>query len=115
MAADHAGIRAVVGATADAGTAYYELRLESVPAGVTRSRSQGVCDFTQRRAAGYTVTEVPEDVPGVFQITDGGVVYSQLGGPGRPATSGTCWTRAAGARQACCRCSAGSTERWTRG
>jgi hypothetical protein len=82
VGANDAGIRAAVGATVDAGTAYYELLLESEPAGVTRSRSQGVCDFAHRRAAEHTVTEVPEDVPDVFQITDGGVVYSQDSEPG---------------------------------
>jgi len=72
-----AAVRAAVGATVEAGTAYFEMQLESEPAGVVRSRSQGVCDFTHRRAASHTVTDVPPDVPDVFQITDGGVVYSQ--------------------------------------
>ena len=82
MGASDARIQAAVGATVDAGTAYFEMQLESERAAVTRSRSQGVCDFTHRRAAAYTVTEVPEDVPDVFQITDGGVVYSQDCEPG---------------------------------
>jgi hypothetical protein len=75
--ADDARIRAAVAATVDAGTAYFKMRIESEPAGVMRSRSNGVCDFTHLRAAGHTVTDVPADVPDVFQITDGGVVYSQ--------------------------------------
>jgi hypothetical protein len=73
-------MRAAVEATVDAGTASYELLHESEPAGILRSRSQGVCDFTHRRAADHTVTEVPEGVPDHFQITDGGVVYDQEAG-----------------------------------
>ena len=80
MGANDAGIRAAVDATVDAGTVYFEMRLESEPAGVARFRSQGVCDFTRRRAASRTVTDVPADVPDVFQITDGGIVYSQESG-----------------------------------
>lgn len=77
MGMDDAGIRAAVGATVNAGTTYFEMRLESEPAGMMRSRSHGICDFTHRRAIAHTVTELPQDVPDVFQITDGGVVYSQ--------------------------------------
>jgi hypothetical protein len=77
VGANDAGIRAAVDATVDAGTVYFEMRLESEPAGVARFRSQGVCDFARRRAASRTVTDVPADVPDVFQIADGGVVYSQ--------------------------------------
>lgn len=77
VGANDAGIRAAVDATVDAGTVYFEMQLESEPAGVVRSRSQGVCDFTHRREAGNTVTELPADAPDVFQIVDGGIVYSQ--------------------------------------
>jgi hypothetical protein len=73
-------MRAAVEATVDAGTAFYELLLETEPAGIARMRSQGVCDFTNRRAADHTVTEVPEGVPDHFQITDGGVVYGHEAG-----------------------------------
>jgi hypothetical protein len=59
---------------------YFEMRLESEPAWVARFRSQGVCDFTRRRAASRTVTDVPAEVPDVFQIADGGIVYSQEAG-----------------------------------
>jgi hypothetical protein len=82
VGASDARIHAAVGATVDAGTAHFETLLESEPAAVTRSRSQGVCDFTHRRETSYIVTEVPEHVPDVFQITDGGVVYSQDRVPG---------------------------------
>lgn len=81
MGASDAAIRAAVGATVDAGTAYFEVQLETEPE-VTRSRSHGVCDFTHRRASDYTVTDVPENVPDVLHITHGGVVYSQDVGPG---------------------------------
>lgn len=77
MGASEAGIRAAVGATVDAGTAYFEMTLESEPAGVARLRTQGVCDFAHQREAAHTVTHVPEGVPDIFQITDGGLVYSQ--------------------------------------
>jgi hypothetical protein len=77
---DDAGLAGAVDATVAAGTAYYELLLESEPAGIVRTRSQGVCDFARRRAATHTVTEVPEGVPDQFQITDGGVVHSTESG-----------------------------------
>jgi hypothetical protein len=77
---DASGMRAAVEATVDAGTAVYELLLESEPEGIVRSHSQGVCDFTHRRAADHTVTEVPVGVPDNFQITDGGVVHSREAG-----------------------------------
>ncbi|QYN34541.1 hypothetical protein K1T35_40130 [Pseudonocardia sp. DSM 110487] len=77
MEADDAKIRAAVGVTVDAGTVHFEMRMESEPAGMMRERSQGVCDFAHRREACHTVTELPADVPDVFQITDGGIVYSR--------------------------------------
>jgi hypothetical protein len=77
MGANEAGIRAAVDATVDAGTVHFEIQMESEAAGMMRERSHGVCDFAHRRAACHTVTELPADVDGVFQITDGGIVYSQ--------------------------------------
>jgi hypothetical protein len=77
VGADDARIRAAVEATVDAGTVRFEMELETEPADVNRSRSHGVCDFTQRRAECRTVTDVPANVPDTFQITDGGVVYTQ--------------------------------------
>jgi hypothetical protein len=56
------------------------MEMESEPAGVVRSRSQGVCDFTRRCEASHTVTDVPADVPDTFQIVDGGVVHTQEDG-----------------------------------
>jgi hypothetical protein len=77
---DDAGMRAAVEATVDAGTAYYEMLMESVPAGVMRDRIQGVCDFARRREASHTVTDVPADISDTFHIIDGGVVYTQEDG-----------------------------------
>jgi hypothetical protein len=73
-------MRAAVEATIEAGTAYYEMQMESEPAGVVRSRSQGVCDFTRRCEASHTVTDVPADVPDAFQIVAGGVIYTHEDG-----------------------------------
>jgi hypothetical protein len=77
VGADEAGIRAAVDATVDAGTVYFEMQIESESAGMIRVRCHGVCDFTHRREAAHTVTELPADVPDVFQIIDGGIVYTQ--------------------------------------
>jgi hypothetical protein len=77
MGANEAGIRAAVDATVDAGTVHFEIQMESEAAGMMRERSHGVCDFINRRAAVHTVTELPADVPDTFQITDGGIVYTQ--------------------------------------
>ncbi|WP_142049795.1 hypothetical protein [Pseudonocardia kunmingensis] len=79
---DDAGLIAAVEATVDAGTAYFEMELVSEPPGFARFRSHGVCDFAHRRAASRTVTDLPADVPEIFQIADGGVVYSQEPGDG---------------------------------
>ena len=73
-------MRAAVEATIAAGTAYYEMQMESEPAGVLRDRSQGVCDFTRRCEASHTVTDVPADVPDTFQIVAGGVIYTHEDG-----------------------------------
>jgi hypothetical protein len=73
-------MRAAVEATIEAGTAYYEMQMESDPAGVVRSRSQGICDFTRRCEASHTVTDVPADVPDTFQIVDGGVIHTHEDG-----------------------------------
>jgi hypothetical protein len=77
MEANEAGIRAAVDATVDAGTVSFETQIESESGGMIRLRRHGVCDFTHWREAAHTVTELPADVPDAYQITDGGIVYTQ--------------------------------------
>jgi hypothetical protein len=87
LAVDARTIRSAVDTTVRSGTAFFTMDLETRPSGV-RMRSQGVCDFANRRAATRTLMDpLPgaptNSLPDVFQLADGGVVYSQLGsGPG---------------------------------